>query len=182
MFLDVPSDEKLKIQTARLVLEPVTEAHAQELCDLFQDEELHRFVPFEVPSFAKQLERCTRWAKRKSPSNDEIWLNWAGRDSETGIVMGHFQTGIKQDNIASIGYIVARNFQRKGLASEALKAIFNLLQSEFNVREVKAWSDTRNIASHRLAKKLGMIQVEVLKDADFFKGQSSDEFVFSLVF
>jgi hypothetical protein len=37
-------------------------------------------------------------------------------------------------------------------------------------------------AKANLAKKLGMVQVEFIKDADFFKGATSDEFVFSKVF
>ena len=44
---------------------------------------------------------------------------------------------------------------------------------------MKAWSDTRNEASHALAKKLGMSQIDCIKNAAFFKGKSSDEFVFS---
>ena len=32
-----------------------------------------------------------------------------------------------------------------------------------------------------LSKKPGMVQVELIKDADFFKGAASDEFVFSKV-
>jgi hypothetical protein len=56
----------LQIQTKRLLLEPVTEAHAQELWELFRDPDLHHFVPFEVPTLEQQRERCARWAKRPS--------------------------------------------------------------------------------------------------------------------
>ena len=71
-------------------------------------------------------------------------------------VIGHFQVGIKPDGVASIGYLVARAHQNKRFSTEALKVVFAYLRDNLGVREVKAWSDTRNLASHRLAKKLGM--------------------------
>jgi [ribosomal protein S5]-alanine N-acetyltransferase len=44
----------------------------------------------------------------------------------------------------------------------------------------KAWTDTRNLASHRLLEKLGFTKIEEIKNADEFKGSVSDEFVYSL--
>lgn len=174
--------EQSELKTERLTLEPITEAHAKELCEFFSDPELHHFVPFEPPTLEQQKERCMKWAARRSPDGTELWLNWAARDKASGHIAAHIQAGMKEDRIASIGYVVGRKFQRKGIATEALVAAFEYLRSSLGAREVKAWSDTRNEASHALAKKLGMVQVEYIKDADFFKGKSSDEFVFSKVF
>ena len=168
------------LTTPRLILEPIEEHHAEELCELFRDPELHHFVPFEPLTLEKQRERCTRWAKRISLDGSEIWLNWAGRDKESKKVIAHFQSGVKQDGIATIGYLVARTYHGKGIATEGLRAVITFLKNAHAVREVKAWSDSRNVASHRLAKKLGMTQVDFIKDADFFKGATSDEFVFSI--
>jgi len=133
--------EQPDLKTTRLILESITEQHAQEL-----------------------------------------WLNWAARDNGTGKLVAHIQAGVKDDKVASVGYVVSRAFQRKGIATECLGAVFNYLQVSLRVREVKAWSDTRNEASHRLVERLGMVKVETIKDADFFKGKPSDEFVFSKVF
>ncbi len=167
------------LSTERLSLESITEGHAQELFELFADPELHTFVPFEPPTLEEQRKKCARWEKRKSPDGGELWLNWMARDLATKAPVGHFQAGVKKGGIASIGYVVAREFQNRGLATEALSAVFSYLKNDLNVQQVKAWSDTRNLASHKLAKKMGMIQVELIKNADFFKGSSSDEFVFA---
>ena len=161
------------------MLEPITEAHGPELWTLFGDLELHHFVPYEPLTLEKQTERCARWASRKSADGSELWLNWAGRDRASGKVAGHFQAGMKADRIATVGYVVAREFQRRGLATEGMQAVFNYLRDELHALEVKAWSDTRNEASHRLAAKLGMARVDFVKDADFFRGATSDEFVFA---
>jgi ribosomal-protein-alanine N-acetyltransferase len=178
----IPADSDLYIQTPRLILEPVQETHASELCLLFSDAKLHEYVPSEIPTLQQQLERCRRWAKRISPDGKEIWLNWAAREISNQSVVGHFQAGIKEKNVASIGYTVNRNSQGKGFATEAMSSIIQFLRKNLAVQEVKAWSDTRNVASHCLAKKLGMTQIELIKNADFFKGQNSDEFVFSIEF
>jgi ribosomal-protein-alanine N-acetyltransferase len=170
------------LHTERLTLEPITEAHAKELCDFFSDLELHLFVPFEVPTYEQQRERCARWQKRISPDGTELWLNWAARDKMNGQVKAHIQAGVKNDGVASIGYVVGRKYQTTGIATECLEQVFKYLRDSLKAREVKAWSDTRNEASHRLAKKIGMIQVGIIKDADFFKGSTSDEFVFSKKF
>jgi RimJ/RimL family protein N-acetyltransferase len=111
-----------------------------------------------------------------------LWLNWVGRHKETRALVAHFQAGVKADRIASVGYLVARQYQNQGLATEGLNAVFNYLHGFLGVKEVKAWSDTRNKASHKLAEKLGMVRIDTVKDADFFKGETSDEFVFSKVF
>ncbi len=170
------------LESMRMTLEPIDENHAVELCELFSDPLLHTFVPFEPLSLEQQQLRCARWALRKSPDGKELWLNWAGRDRVTKTVMAHFQVGAKDDGTASIGYLVSRGFQNQGFAYEGLQAVLAYLQIKIGIREVKAWSDTRNLASHKLAKKLGMSQVEFIMDADFFKGATSDEFVFSKVF
>lgn len=171
-----------KLSTQRMALETITEAHSEDMWRLFADRELHHFVPYEPLTLEKQRERCVRWATRWSPAKDELWLNWAGRDKRTGLVIAHFQAGVKADGMASIGYLVARSSQRQGIAYEGLEAVLAYLRDDLGVCEVRAWSDTRNIASHALAKKLGMVHIETIKDADFFKGEASDEYVFSIKF
>lgn len=180
--LSALSYEQPELKTTRLVLEPITELHAEELWKFFSDTELHHFVPFEPPTLAQQIERCVRWAKRRSPDGKELWLNWAARDKKSEKIVAHIQAGVKDDKIASIGYVVSRDFQRSGIATECLEVVFEYLRDSLEVKEVKAWSDTRNEASHRLVEKLGMVKIETIKDADFFKGKSSDEFVFSKIF
>lgn len=170
------------LESTNLLLESIDASHAEELCGLFADSDLHHFVPFEPPTLERQRERCERWAKRRSPDGKDLWLNWIARHKSTGQAIGHLQAGLGQDGVASIGYLIARDFQGRGLATEALREVFDYLRRSLGAKEVKAWTDTRNEASHRLAKKLGMAQVELIKNAEFFKGASSDEFVFSKVF
>jgi len=167
------------LETERMSLEPIGEGHANDLFELLADPELHRFVPFEPPTLEEQIKRCSRWAVGLSPDGLEIYLNWAAREKASGDLIGHFQAGIKQAGEASIGYVVARRFQGLGVAQEALQSIFDFLRDSHQIKVIKAWTDTRNFSSHRLAERMGMTIIETIKDADFFKGTSSDEYVFA---
>ena len=176
---ELPTVEQAALEPARLRLEPVTEDHAQELWELFQDPELHQFVSFEAPTLERQRERCLRWSKRRSPDGSEIWLNWAARTKSTAKIVGHFQVGLKCDGVATVGYVVARSHQNQGLATKALQLIFEYMASQFDIRELVASTDTRNEASQKLCRKLGMIQVQLIKNADVIQGVPSDDFIFS---
>lgn len=171
--------EQPTLHTARLVLEPVVEEHAEELCELYGDPELHRYVPYELMTLGQHRARCRVWATRTSPDGRELWLNWAGRERKSGAVIAHFQATVAVEE-TSVAYVVAAAFQRKGLAREGMRAVFAYLRDVLAVPEIKAYIDTRNEASQRLAKSLGMVQEDFVKDADFFKGETSDEFVFAV--
>ena len=122
--------------TDRLSLEPICGSHAAELCELFADKELQVFVPFEPPTLKEQQKRCARWAIGHSLDGSEIYLNWAARDKVSGKIVGHFQGGVKPDPEASLSYVVAREFQGKGLAQEALLAVLGCLRDVHGVKTV----------------------------------------------
>ena len=83
--------------------------------------------------------------------------------------------------MASIGYLVAKSCQGRGFATEGLSADFDFLRDQFAVRDIKAWVDTRNQPSIRLAQRLGMTQVEIVKEADFSKVRAAMSLFFQEV-
>lgn len=180
MTLHAPSDQEIKIITKRLILEPIIIGHAKEMLALLNSPELHVFIPSD-PFKLEQLERRYKiWTNRISPEKDEIWLNWAAREKESGDVIGHFQAGVREDEDSYIAYIVGVDHQRQGYALEALTDILSLLRNKMKLNKVKAWIDTRNSASIELVKKLGMTHIKTIENADHFKGKSSDEYVFQV--
>jgi RimJ/RimL family protein N-acetyltransferase len=175
----VPTDSELELSTDRLVLEPITTRHAEELCSLFADAELHRYLPSDPPSLEVQRTQCERWARRRSPDGTELWLNWAARHRADNQVIAHLQAGVV-GAVASLAYVVARDHQQQGVATEALRAVMALLRDRFDVTELTAHIDTRNHVSIALVKRLGLQQEQLIEGADFFKGEPSDEYVFKL--
>ncbi len=182
MLPPIPSLRDLEIQTTRLVLEPIQGSHAEEIRELYSDDGLHSFTPYVQMSIEKQRERCEKWERRISPTGDELWLNWLVRRKDGRATVGHIQFGIKEDGTAYVGYLISRAEQKKGYATESLTAALDFIREKMKVREVKACIDTRNENSIKLVRNLGFRQSEFIKDADFFRGATSDEFVYSIYF
>ena len=66
-------------------------------------------------------------------------------------------------------------FWRKGYATEAVQAVLDFVAQSWDVEEILAELDERNLASLALAKKLGFLEFARVIDADHFKGASSTE-------
>lgn len=170
----------LKLATKRLILEPVQSAHAVKMCALLSVPDLHRFVPTDPPGLEALTKQYSSWERRLSPQGDELWLNWIARSRESGDLVGHFQAGMGRSGEADIAYTVGKAFQRQGFAKECLTVILNFLFTSAGARTVKALVDTRNVASLNLLQSIGLRQRDLLVKADFFKGESSDEFSYSV--
>ena len=55
-----------------------------------------------------------------------------------------------------IGYSFSNEVVGRGLATEAVSGLFNILFDEFNVHRIQAILDARNTASQKLCERIGM--------------------------
>jgi len=101
-------------------------------------------------------ERFLRWAI-------EEWKNDEQRVYEFAIILsgehiGAVSMGLKDDKkTGEIGWIICRDYQGKGFATEAAKAIMDYAFDWLEVEKVVAHCDYRNAASVRIMEKIGMI-------------------------
>ena len=163
--------------TERLRLEPQVEAHTDALMHALSSPRTHEFVPGDPPidreKFAARLKKLEA---RTSPDGLQRWLNWT---VFSGLeVIGTVQADVTDSNV-SIAYMFHPNSWGKGFALEATSAMLEHLKSQ-GISSVKAWTDTRNLASHKLLERLGFTKIEEIKNADKFKGNVNHEFVHSL--
>jgi RimJ/RimL family protein N-acetyltransferase len=165
------------IDTERLRLEPLHAGHAAELWPVLGDPLLYEHVPQDPPVSVEWLAR--RYAlleSRLSPEGDELWLNWVLRQRDGGGCIGSVQVTVHADAPAYFAYELGSAFWRQGLAGEACAAVLQVLRADFGVQHVVAEVDTLNGASIRLLERLGFVRTALKRDADSFKGRSSDEF------
>jgi [ribosomal protein S5]-alanine N-acetyltransferase len=151
--------------------------------ELLSSPSLYTYIPHDPPSLEKLERTYKEWERGGSLDGKEIWLNWVIFNNDTPDAqeaMGHMQVGINQERVATIGYIIGLKYQRRGVASAAIKETLTYLKKENLADVVTAYVDQRNTASINLLKKLNFELVREIKNADFFKGSSSDEFVFQL--
>lgn len=165
------------LTTARLTLEPLTEAHAALLFAGFSDPAHFQFVPQNPPvSVEKLAERYKRLESRSSPDGTEWWLNWAVRLGKDGEYVGLVQGTVPESGEALIAYDIFAPHQRKGYATEACTLLREHLLDAFGASSIVAFIDTRNASSVALVEKLGFKREGIMPDADHFKGSRSDEF------
>ncbi len=169
------------IVTARFVLEPINSSHAERLFESLQNEKLYKFIPTDPPkSIELLIAKYDKWAKRASPDAKEIWLNYAIFDKKRNKYVGTIQATLIENSSNYIAYEVFPEFWKQNIATEVLIIFIEFLFSTFNILEITAHIDTRNIASIQLIKKLNFNLVQLIENADYFKNSSSDEYVYSI--
>jgi [ribosomal protein S5]-alanine N-acetyltransferase len=177
--MTVTNDWNLALTTERLRLEPQVEAHTDALMLALSSPRTHEFVPGDPPidreKFAARLKKLEA---RISQDGLQHWLNWT---VFSGLeVIGTVQADATDtSSSASIAYMFHPNSWGKGFAFEATTAMLEHLKSQ-GINSFKAWTDTRNLASHKLLERLGFTKTEEIKNADEFKGSISHEFVYAL--
>jgi ribosomal-protein-alanine N-acetyltransferase len=183
----MPSNEiplvepEARLETPRLFLEPILPAHAARLNEQLQDERLYQFIPQDPPATLQALEdRYDFLSTRRSPDGREAWLNWAVRERTSGDYAGTLEATVHDNRTATVAYMVFVPRQRRGFAAEACGRLLTHLFQNYRVGMVAAKIDTRNVASIALVESLGFERVAFHKDADHFKGSSSDEYRYEI--
>ena len=168
-------------QSVRLQMKPVKKSFAKQVWPILNDSRLYTYLPEDPPTLDTLERRFAFWEPGMSPDQSEYWLNWMIQAKDTQQVFGTIQAGIhRESKVATIAYILGSDFQKKGYATEAVSSLIDFLKKEYQVNQVKAWIDTRNIPSIRLVERLGLTRIELIEKADHFKGTDSDEFVYRL--
>jgi RimJ/RimL family protein N-acetyltransferase len=179
--LSAPTALAAAIATPRLDLEPLRLAHAETCYASFADPSLYRYIDLPMPADASELrERFAGW-RRGSGKPDEVWLNWIAFERGSGRAAGWFQATVRAaDGKACIAYLVFGAFQRRGVASEAVRALAGRLFAATGVTLIVAQTDERNEASRRAALAAGFV-ADSQPFASTLRGEPSTDRVYRLV-
>ena len=169
------------LHTPRLDLEPLTEAHTDELWLPLADPRLYTHVPQDPPaSLAALRERFARLSARRSPAGDQLWLNWVMRERRDGQCRGRLQATVNTEALCWIAYEVFPPHWGAGFAREGCQRMIEWLIDELGVSQLVAEVDSLNAASLRLLDRLGFQRTSWREAADEFKGRVSDEWTLRL--
>jgi RimJ/RimL family protein N-acetyltransferase len=155
-------------RTARLTMEPMTSAHAQEMHPVLTDPALHVFIGG-VPRSPAELEhRYARLSARGSADGSEVWGNWVLRVTATGAAVGELQATLPGAGPgagpALVAWVVGTGFQRHGYATEAAVSLVGRLRAA-------GWSVAADIhpdhvASQRVAAAAGLTPTTEVVDGE----------------
>jgi hypothetical protein len=182
----MPSDEihlvepEARLETPRLLLEPLLLAHALSSTNICRTNGRIDFSPgpscfvadagrlLRIPVVAT-LPRWPRGLAELSDARVALRrLRRYPRGHRTRKPDGH-------DRLHGL-----RSLSAAGLAAEACGRLLEHLLEDYRVGVVAAEIDTRKVASIALVESLGFERVAFHKDADHFKGSSSDEYRYEL--
>ena len=142
------------IRTERLVLEPQTASHAEEMFELLSDPAIYEYENAPPRSLEWLRERFAKLETRCSAEGTEHWLNWVIRIPGSGLI-GYVQATVYPDGRAAIAYELASRFWGRGLARAAVEAMVPALVDDYGVRRLSAVFKRRNDRSQRLLERLG---------------------------
>lgn len=80
---------------------------------------------------------------------------------------------------AEIGYVLAKAYWGKNIATIAVKKTLKTGFSDLNIQRIEAFVDPDNIASQRVLIKSGMTCEGLLKNYTLFKGSLRDSYLYS---
>jgi RimJ/RimL family protein N-acetyltransferase len=106
-------------------------------------------------------------------------IAWKATDELIGDCMLYRRSEDPQQ--AEIGYTLARSWQGRGLATEALEALLSFAFETLSLHRVTARVDCRNGPSVRLLERLGMRREGQLLQCTWDKGEWCDEYAYALL-
>lgn len=156
-----------RLETGRLVLEPLRSEHADELAPVFADASLYRFIGGEPPTAEELRARIARQAGGRSPDAAQRWCNWVVRERAGGEAVGTMQATVsgETDPIAELAWVIGAAHQGRGLATEAARLIIDWLRGQ-GVSRLWAHIHPGHDASMAVARSLGLRPTEVIVDGE----------------
>ena len=148
---------KIILETKRLVLRRQVLQDLDALWALYRDPEITRYIP-DAPRSREEAKEELEWHMNGHPQFPELGL-WATIHKETGTFIGRcglLPWTIDGKQEVEVAYTIARDYWGQGLATEAAQAILNYGFEQLNLSRLVSVIDSENIASQKVAEKIGM--------------------------
>ena len=113
----------------------------------------------------------------------EDYYRWAVIDKESGECIGQIAYFLvdSKNHFAEIEYCIGAQFQRKGYATEAAKAVIAFGFDKMNLHKVQICCKTINEPSRKVIEKCGLTFEGTLRDYFFMDGQYVGRNYFSIL-
>ena len=171
------------IETARLRLWPLSTSDADDLLAYRGDPEVCRYLPFAPMTPAVLAHRLATDLGRTEIAEEGQSLTLGVSRVTDGRVIGDvvlfFHSALHRGG--EIGYVFSPAVAGQGYATEACAAMLDLAFGELGLHRVTARMDARNVASTRLAERLGMRREAEFRSAEMFKGEWADLVIYALL-
>ncbi len=155
------------LETQRLILRHQLPTDLDDLWALYSDPEITKHIP-DAPRTRQETKEELEWHMNGHPKNPQLGL-WATIHKATGEFIGRcglLPWTIDGENEIEVAYTIARTYWRQGFGTEAAQAILDYGFDTLFLSRLICLIDPKNIASQRVAEKIGM----------HFEKESRDEY------
>ena len=161
------------ITTLRLLLTPFEPSDWAFFRSLREDRDIMRFMA----SIASEKETRRVFAARLTAQHTFV-IRTHDNDTPLGDIGLHVSAEYREE--ADIGYTVIPQAQRRGIASEALRAVCDYAFNQVGVKAVNAYVLADNVGSVRVLEKTGFVRTQVLEKAYEIDGVKYDDWAYRL--
>ncbi|HEY0531681.1 MAG TPA: GNAT family protein [Actinoplanes sp.] len=169
------------IATERLVLRRFRPADAETLAGYRSDPEVARYQSWDAPFPLLRAENAVANFIASDPGRAgwfQYAIEHAGEKALIGDVAVHLHDNLKQ---AEVGFTLARAYQKKGFATEAVGAVLDRLFRVQGLHKVTGECDARNAGSAGLMERLGFTREGHLRQQTWIKGEWTDDLIYGLL-
>jgi ribosomal-protein-alanine N-acetyltransferase len=165
----------MKLETTRLILKAINENDTEDILRIRSNEVTNRFVRRNSPKNNYDALQFILTIKERTKNNQTVYfgISLKGQQNLIGtICLWNFSEDRKT---AEVGYELLPEYHRRGIMSEALKAVLNCGFNELHLQEIVAITSRFNENSKGLLLKHDFILEEGKEDEGF-----PDNIIFSL--
>ena len=163
------------IETDRLILKEINESHVEDILKIRSNEIINQFVKRISPKTNYDALQFILTIKERTQNNQTLYLGITYKhqpDLIGTICLWNFSEDRKT---AEVGYELLPGYHRKGIMSEALKAVLDYGFNNLHLQEILAFTSRYNENSKGLLLKHHFILEEGRTDEGF-----PDNIIFSL--
>jgi RimJ/RimL family protein N-acetyltransferase len=172
---------RVLIATERLVLRRFRASDAAALAAYRSAPEVARYQSWDAPFPAEKAVVAVRNFAAGTPDRPghfQYGIEHAADRVLIGDVYVRLHDNLKQ---AEIGFTLAPAYQKRGYATEAVRAVLDRLFRLQGLHKVTGECDARNKASAALMERLGFQREGLLRQQTYIKGEWTDDLIYGLL-
>lgn len=163
------------IETERLLLKEINESYVNDILKIRSDETINQYVQRVSPKNNYDALQFILTIKERTKNNQTFYWGISLKDQSNLIGTICLWNFSEDRMVAEVGYELLPDYHRKGIMSEALKAVLDFAFNELHLQEIVAMTHKLNENSKGLLLKQGFVLKEGKKDEGF-----PENLVFSL--
>jgi len=165
----------MKLETERLQLKEINESYVEDILKIRSNEVINQFVQRNSPKNNYDALQFILMIKERTQNNQTFYWGISLKDQPNLIGTICLWKFSEDRTVAEVGYELLPDYHRKGMMSEALKAVLDYGFNELHLHEIVAMTNKFNKNSIGILLKHHFILEEGREDEGF-----PDNLVFSL--